>query len=270
MTINTDFINNQTICFMGLQRSGNHAIINWIASQLNMPKVYLLNAINLIDNPYISACAENTNNTMIFNNFSLDRQKESTGKLSYKDCLIYSYEDKDLLDICNIQHTDFINKCIGASKQHYNIMILRDPFNLLASRLQREYGGGRNSISVIHHMSYFIYIYKQYIKEFIGLTHIIPNNKILINFNQWISDIKYRSQICNLLNIKFTDQNFQYVPKVGGGSSFNRSQRYINDHTTLLSRYEKFVHDPSMLLLKKDEELMQMAFTLYPEITDQI
>lgn len=256
--------NNHSICCVGLQRSGNHTIINWLGSQINSTNtVYFLNCINLVDNPFISACPEGSKNSLIFNNLKIDRQAESMGDISQKDYIIYSYEDKDLHTVFSKTNLVHLDTCLGSSLKHYNILILRDPYNLLASRLQREITGGKNTISVLNNIDLFISIYKQYIKEFLGFTNIISKDKICINYNLWTKDKLYRQKLCDDLDIPFNDTNFQTISHIGGGSSFDRHQRYINNVDDLHNRWKLFTGHEIMEKLLIDQELKKISQLLF-------
>jgi hypothetical protein len=212
--------NNVEIRVIGLQRTGNHAIINWIGSQYPGKRVYLLNHVKVKKNPFKYACSQEGNETIIFNNFKINRDDEIRGKFTKKDCIIYSYEDCTFKDIFNKYFIKKLPSLIGESKIKYNILILRDPFNLFASRLYRELTRSNNKISILNNKKELIKLWKDYAKEFLGKTNHIKDNKVVINYNLWYKSKDYRKNLSCLLKIPFSDKGFKKIVSIGGGSSF--------------------------------------------------
>ena len=139
--------NKLEIRVFGPRRSGNHAIINWLAYQAQS-KIYFFNcASNRGHNPYRTGkCRGDQYNEDLQSKFeqvpNLKHADEDT--LNYyrevdKDILMYSYEDIDLDKYVRPRGDDFpINrsKVIGDSSYCIDVVILRDVHNWLASKLK--------------------------------------------------------------------------------------------------------------------------------------
>jgi len=250
--------NTTEIRVIGLQRSGNHPIINWIGSQYPKKKVYLLNNIEPYKNPFKSL-----HRTIIFHNLHLNKKNELK-KPSKKDCLIYSYEDIPLEQISSTLSEKNHDKWLGKSSKRYDVLILRDPFNLFASRLQRELDNVGNKINISTDKGFLIELWKQYAKEYLGLTNYLKNKKIIINYNRWFLDKNYRKHIANALDIPFTDKGFNEVLEVGNGSSFDGLKYHLKTHKmNVLKRWKKFHNNKKYKSLFKDLELIKLSNKIF-------
>ncbi len=139
--------NKLEIRVFGPRRSGNHAIINWLAYQAKS-KIYFFNcASNRGHDPYKTGkCRGDQYNEDLQSRFeqvpNLKHADEDT--LDYyrevdKDILMYSYEDIDLDKYVRPRADDFpINRSsvIGDSSYCIDVIILRDVHNWLASKLK--------------------------------------------------------------------------------------------------------------------------------------
>ena len=201
----SEIVNQKEIRVVGMRRSGNHGIINWIKSQ-HTGKVHFLNN-TLKTNPY-RYIYENLRDEIPQHQHAKGfYRQEARDNFVKKDCLIYSYEDyvvKDVTDdwIFNIKHDLYF----GKSSTRYDVVIIRDPFNLLASRLKKHQ---KNLEKPNHQEKYLSYsrvnyllaknshktivdLWIDYAKEYLGETNYLKHNKVCINYNQWFADIEYR------------------------------------------------------------------------------
>lgn len=189
------------IRFFGLPRSGNHPIINWIVGQYqdagyqtkfdNNKRIDFLNGVK----PYLPS-------------------NPSSDYLADKNLYLVSHEYMTLFDIPAIDPE--IAKCYG---KVMNILVLRDPFNWVASRIQSQLVKRPQfkDKSLSTAMSFF----KMYAYEFIGQTNYL-DNRVVINYDRWNVDRDYRQDWTDdNLGVPFTDKNFDVMSKEGGGSSFD-------------------------------------------------
>lgn len=110
----------------GLQRSGNHAIINWIlGNQKGTVDICFLNNSEVYSNPLKS------NQPNVLTKFS--------NKLGSKgNIVLVSYEEKDLNEVFSEENLDILGKIFGDSAIYHKVLVLRDPKNFLASRYISE------------------------------------------------------------------------------------------------------------------------------------
>src|SRR5918998_959945 len=117
-----------------MSRSGNHAIIDWILSQAR-GRTCFLNCAEPGTNPFVSARPLSDCEPPFRVNYPrFDAAREAAGRLSRKAYLVHSYEDVFLRGLA----TDA--RGVGTSRRRVDVLILRDPFNLFASRLARGIG----------------------------------------------------------------------------------------------------------------------------------
>lgn len=252
--------------FVGMSRSGNHAIINWVIQQLDGHYLFL-NCAEPKHNPYLTARPLSMDGPVYRTNMIEFKEKEEQeGKFIEKDYLLYSYEDCFL---GTLNHPGFRKKreqWVGRSLEQKEILILRDPFNLFASRkksnlLRGHYSHGAKPIST----AVLKRIYKQHAREYLGarknLRHLVP-----IKFNTWTRSRDYREEISRELGIPFTDKGFLEVSKVAGGSSFDGvTHSGAADKMNLNDRWKKYAEDEEYWELF-DEELVEITQKIFGKI----
>src|SRR5262245_45614434 len=104
--------NRCEMCFVGLKRSGNHAVINWIGQQFPGTKVDFLNNCRPCESPQDTKHPQDSPESILFHDYRIDRD---TGRFDEKDCLIYSYEDRSLDDVYGETAAAHHDRWIGKS-----------------------------------------------------------------------------------------------------------------------------------------------------------
>jgi len=212
-----DIVNTLEIRVISMRRSGHHAFIAWLANNcrgngciLNLPSL----RGNIFDCIYNAHLYENNGV------FDLDLEKERAGEFSKKEYLIYNLENEDLtifLDDTIEKHHDTY---VGRSGTRYDILMLRDPFNLFASSLRFFYNVP--SLSFPRYIDRMTTLWKQYAKEYLGITDFLPMKKVDVNFNAWYDSEDVRCGIAETLGLRVKNNAIDFVPPFGGGSSFRR------------------------------------------------
>lgn len=242
----------------GLKRSGNHAIVNWL-----LPK----------------------GNFLFFNNIVpiapiLRNEKALPAPVSYKDWinvrthLIQRISPLNLrrttivgLEDHRLDFTPFFDEPCSTA----NILILRDPANLFASRIRNASRRKQCKPRKPHNLAYpaelddamkgVLELWKVYAREFLGETDILPN-RIGVYYNAWFTDQEYRYAICRKLNVGGADAGFATVSNYGGGSSFDQTT-YDGQNTEMkvLDRYSQLTDSETDLLnqILADGELKSLA-----------
>lgn len=213
-------INSKEIRVVGMSRSGNHAIINWILRQ-SPGRTCFLNCVEPKTNPFATARPLGDKRGVVVNYRGFDLEAEAEGDLSAKDLLLYSYEDVFLGMVASPLFRKYHDEWIGGSAETLDVLILRDPFNLFASRFRSglyRHGHGEPP-SVTNRTA--IRIWKQHAREFAGIRTYLDRPKVAISFNQWASDSGYRHLIARQLGLDFTDAGVDDVAATAGGSSFD-------------------------------------------------
>ncbi len=256
---NSDIVNQKEIRLAGLRRTGNHAIVSWIQEQQkSMGSVLHLNNIKVNENPYRCKC-QNLSYYFPEHKWSIEQYKlQGRGNLIPRDCLIYSYEDYPLEYIFSKRFERKHDLYLGKAKQRYDLLIIRDPFNLLASRLKN------NFLPVKSKKHGFIDLWIDYAKEYLGETNYLKHQKVCVNYNLWTSDRDYRQNIAQKLKIDFSDAGIDKVHSCGGGSSFDgKNLDGKANQMDVGGRWKHFADDPVYLKMINNQELLDYSHQIF-------
>jgi hypothetical protein len=210
----------------GLQRSGNHAIIEWILDQHVGKRSCFLNNVGHGDqDPFMTA------RQVALAGFGSNGDVEALRR-AHKDLLIYSYED----DLSRMQRgatlTDVIHdedfekqriRYVGRSEHRMNVILLRDPFNFFASRLKKL-----DALSGVKDVEAIKESWKLMAQRALRMRRDFVGKEFWVSYNRWVSDEKYRRRLSTRLFGQFSDASLRYVPGHGGGSSFDADHGRIS------------------------------------------
>ena len=246
------------IKFAGIRRSGNHAVLGWVAEKFIGGKTFFLNDV-VLDRDYS------------------DRKKSDSlptdklCRLGKAALFLSSYEDKSLAEFNNHQPLLDVDG-VGETK----VILLRDPFNTFASRLKcirsrrdNQYmqrllndepsllEGGMPEISRL---------WKAYAKEYLGVTKTLKGNVIFVNYNLWTQDRVYRTKLAKDLGLREDGNPFERVPGYGFGSSFdNREKDGKATEMDLASRWKGYREDEDYLNYFH-KEIYALSSEIFPDI----
>ncbi|MDY7004753.1 MAG: hypothetical protein SWX82_12555 [Cyanobacteriota bacterium] len=255
-----EIVNQKEIRVLGMRRTGNHAIINWIQNQ-HTGKVEFWNDLKVDRNVY--------------------RQNYENLRENYpfvkKDCFIRNYEDYTLQEITNWIFESKHDLYFGKSGTKYDVLIIRDPFNLFASRLKKRLQMEKNNQLTENYKFDFLSVrdphqtladlWINYAKEYLGETNYLKHNKICINYNQWFADVEYRRQIADKLQMEFSDTGIDKVTSFGGGSSFEGKQ-FDGKATSMdvLNRWQKVADNPRYRELFNNQKILKYSERIFGHI----
>jgi hypothetical protein len=196
---------------IGLQRSGNHAVINWLASlfgtaahQNDLPHDYFSHAENL------AAIA--------------------SGKA---ECSIFSFEDSRGKFRENRSLLESVGRVDPATLPDFDchvIHILRDPYNCWASRVRARETGRLTSSSALD----------AFISHWVELARLRRTQRgTFILYNAWFKDQAYRKKICARLGGSYSEQTLGEILGLGGGSSFDGFVR--PSYRTILRKFDYYL-----------------------------
>jgi hypothetical protein len=232
---------------VGMSRSGSHAVINWLLAQAE-GRTCFLNCAEPKSNPFTGMRPMGSGAAYLVNYDGFDLEREQRGKFSPKEYLIYSHEDCYLGTMRGGPWEEQHDAWVGPSAVRRDVLILRDPFNLFASRL--KFGIGE--VPPARAMQ----IWKQHARQFLGERRVLPRPPALISYNQWFQDREYRGRIAEELGLRFTDAAFEKVPDTAGGSSFDGLRyRRRASKMKVLDRWREFLRDEEYRSLFDDEVL---------------
>ncbi|MEJ2249410.1 MAG: hypothetical protein P8Y70_11995 [Candidatus Lokiarchaeota archaeon] len=259
------FRNEYEIRLFGMRRSGNHAIVVWIANHFSKP-IMFLNNIQQFSDPYLS----NYDRRVLDNCINFWERPIELNRYMKKSCLLFSYENFDLRLLKDKELIPNKELRIGTSGRIYNILIIRDPFNLLASRIKsNDLKYKKDTLNdpewILKYRS-FLKLWKIHAKEFTGITNYL-GFKIKINYNKWFKDKIYRKSISKSLNLEFTDKGLNLVPKTGGGSSFNgRIYNGSAQNMKIETRWKNFSDNLTFKKLLDDPEIWNLSEKIFSNL----
>lgn len=278
----------------GQMRSGNHAIIGWLIDQFAGQRVLFLNNVEHGGaDPFATAAQKEF--------YAIEEELDiETLRAAPKDALIYSYEDRKecagigfLQSISgeNGEHDDL--QGLGESATRHHLLIIRDPFNCLASRKRLiETRGPLGGIKD----------YDQIASDWVALAHRAislmerPDGcTIVVPYNRWSKDLEFRKSLSAQIGGTFSDASMKSQAEYGGGSSFTQSSmsvgeamskwkkafslkrwmnlsHYIKKLTAppaykgAMSRWETYAQDPEFAGLFAKYPLLELSEKLFGEI----
>ena len=223
-----------------LQRSGTHAISEWLLQDRNVK------FFNNIDPPFDRWNSLNSTHMTSANNKKI---KNVLKKNPDNKKIIFGLEDH------NIWHKlDPYN-----NEDQINILLIRSPSNYFSSliKFRRELQNNPRSLY------YAIQNWKSYANEFIGKSNF-HSNKISILFDSWNSDASYRQRLYKSFEefgFSFDPLNKDYVSDSGGGSSFTGTTIKGNELTKGVTNRLNYLEPNLQILVKdlmKDEEISSL------------
>ena len=196
---------------VGLSRSGNHAIINWILSQLRGSWCFF-NCVEAKADPIKTARPMDDGQRVRTNieRFDLDAGHARTAATA--EHIVLSQEDAFLGPAFGAETMNCHRHAFGTPERLYEILILRDPFNLMASR--RRLSSPRISERTA------MRIWRQHAAAFEQCVDA-DTGRVAVNYNRWVSSRRYRMEVAAMLKLEFCDATAQSVAPCAGGSSFD-------------------------------------------------
>lgn len=240
----------------GLKRSGNHGIMNWILG-LHPGRFYF-------HNDHCGDFAAKELLRLTSSHLKLGETHPDyipVNKDEEKQLVIVSFEDKNPDKV-------FLDDLVPHYKEYYgadnykHVLVIRDPYNMGASRFKRE-------PMTEHWLRYpiikgkheeLINLWKQYAYLFLEKEN--DPNWLCVSYNRWFKDINYRKQLAAKLGRPFTDIGLRgsMLLSTPGKSSFE-----THDDTQAYDvegRWQYFIRHPKYRMFIQDEEMRQLSKTI--------
>ncbi len=253
------------IRFVGLRRSGTHAVQNWLISLFDGPVCYLNDVTRKgalrPDQPSDDLPAMRT-----------------PGKAARLDdgdkvLLLYAMEDRRL-QFLRDYHFPYPAGRLSPARV-VDVLLLRDPYNTIASRL--KIGRDRADNGFFRDMflrgadgkAHFPKLWINYAREYLGELNCLREDKIGILHHRWTGDADYRDEIGRRLGVDAAARaRAEYavgeVPGWGFGSSFDATQYHGKaQEMDLLNRWRRYEDDPEFQELTADAELRELAKRIF-------
>ena len=238
-------MNEREYRVIGMSRSGSHAVINWMLAQAR-GRTCFANCAEPRWNPLQSARPLDDGRRILVNYDGFDLDAELRGEFSKKDNLVFSHEDCFLGTVATGTFEEQHDAMVGPSRERTDVLILRDPYNLFASRIRSGFGEVSHAVAMR--------IWKQHAREFLGLRRYLRQRRVLVNYNRWRAERPYRRDLARQLGLRFHDARLHEIPPAGNGSSFD-GQRF-QGHAGRMRTHERWKHfagDPCFAQLFDDD-----------------
>ena len=253
------YVNETEIRVVGMSRSGNHAIINWILAQ-SPGRNCFLNCAEPGWSPFVSARPVTPDLPGWHADYpDFDVEAERAGRFSRKDLLVHSYEDTFLGPFEKPENEARHDEWVGRSARRIDLLILRDARNLFASRLASGYGWLDDQLVAR--------VWSQHAREFIGLRRNLRQERLLLSYSDWVTSFAYRRAVAEALGLEFDDTAAHAVPPVAGGSSFDGTAYDGRaEEMPVLRRWHAFADDARFRRMLTPEvlDLSDRIFELVP------
>lgn len=262
--------NDVALRVFAMRRSGHHAVINWIRYQYP-GRHYFLNDCKPGENPFRSAVLSSS---LVYGGFGERRifrpHMERPRRFTKKGVLIYNYEEVDLASVPQLMPEKSETDWVGPSGKRHDVLILRDPFNLLASKLKWARGGvERPSKPTLEDVEKSKDLWKVYAREFLGETSFLKN-RVNISYNKWFLDRSYRDEVGAILGFDNRDIGKQEVAKWGPtvtADSFDGLKfEGRAESMKVMERWRAFKEDGFYRRLVFDKELHELSGAIFGEI----
>lgn len=224
------------------QRSGSHAIYNWLFSQFSEPVLYFNNAKEYQD-PAIEMRNPDwdLNNVVNLQPYWQDPSKREEIQQMVNENVVIGFEDRVLGFLIPTASLKWINP-----DEIWQLMILRDVYNWAASRWEKGL-----EISPQKIFMWRIYAERRHNYEF-------------ISYNDWFKSAEYRSKVLDNLDIKQINDDVNFVPKSGGGSSFDKRRfRDNGSQMDVLNRWKELHDNAIKRFIWRDKELIRLNIELF-------
>lgn len=177
---------------IGIRRSGNHAIIDWLRSMYARSAHY---------------------NNLRHDVLLTETGQEILAELAQLDCLVCSFEDFPKRRTPGVPLAKSVRLLPPGAAPHgarvETFYIVRDAYNLAASLLKAEMAAGPDDMAI-------------FIRDWLALAEIARREpERCIFYNRWFDSEPYRRQLAARLGVAYCDHTLGAVANEAGGSSFD-------------------------------------------------
>lgn len=241
---------------VGLSRSGNHCVIDWILRQLDPPWCFLNCAEGKCD-PFETARPLEDGAPMRARLPDAAAATPEQARTARKAWLIHSYEDAFFGHAFSPWFEAEHDRLVGPSRRRIDLIVLRDPLNLFASRATLEEAApGRVAAR----------IWKQHARAFLGRSPHLRHETAAVNFNRFIGSPAYRAALAERLGLRLRDDSLSQVARCAGGSSFDGlSFDGRAEAMPVRERWRAALHDPAWRALF-DGEMAALAAGIFEDV----
>lgn len=225
---------------LGIQRSGNHAIVGWLLNNLG-GKVIFCNDLSLGQHP---------------RNAPMKKLRWRKGSGS----VIVSYENYQFDELGPVQRPEWY----GSTRSVHDILLIRDPFNLFASHYVWPFPQGVKFREDRSHRQRIIDLWKSNARSFLQFQGQADSTVLCISYNHWLEDADYREQCARSLGMDKASKSHE-VMDFGGGSSFEGISS-SDGNRKYLQRFLSLVGNEDFRSIFVDHELIALSERIFGQV----
>lgn len=254
--MNSEPTNRIEIRVIGMSRSGNHLLVNWILDQVRGRYCFVNCAEGKAD-PFASARPLDDGRRILTNVPHLEPERDRNGRFAARDYLLHSYEDSYLAHCCSRWFDHEHDRLVGTSGRRIDVLVLRDPFNLFASR------SNLSSAKLPGHT--MVRMWKQHAKAILHGSPHLRQETVGVSYNAFVRSARYRREIARSLGLGAADPGIEEVARCAGGSSFDGTA-FDGEawRMPVFARWRHCIGDPSYRALF-DPETVRLARRIFPD-----
>lgn len=245
-----------------LPRSGQHLIINWICYHLVSSIHY--NCCSFLRYGYHYELIPVNGRVIVYSNSEIQSDSIGCQRKRYliEEARKKPASDNVLFSIENLEIDDILIKKMIKTMNVNRIIIVRDPFNWLASVMNHKQ---LNVKFTIHNL----YCCLASLKQILATDR---NDILIVSYNKFVIDREYRLKLLEKINIPLnladSDANLlSFVPNFAGGSSFSEKQISGSDlQTKVVSRYKEMLDNEQYMNLLQDQELISISNNFFGDL----
>ena len=229
---------------LGMKRSGHHAIAYWIAHNLN-GKTVLWN----------DCCKGWSQGKLIPNHIQPGQSQTQEVGSGKHNTDIYNIEDfnTDWLKKVNFRNFESLKRY----DELHIMMVLRDPYNWIASSLRCGGGPARRIVGRIA-------LWKRQARFCLDKEGYGTDKILRVSYNDWFQSEEYRAALADCLHLNSYDKGINLTSPRGGGSSFDKMRfKRKAQEMKVLERYKYFQGNPEYEKFTKDAELLELSEKMF-------
>ncbi len=242
-----------------LQRSGHHAVMNWVLANTRGRYCFLNDCRPQHPPFHVERIAKNPDHWLRTNIPDLDYRAEAEGRHAPKDLMIYNYEDRSLAEVETAAFRRHRAAWVGTSARRRDLIIVRDPLNVVASRLKKFLPRVKNRQRWYRRMTMDLWL--EHARAALRGPHGFED-PIIINYNHFVADPSARAEAAEALSFEADDASLETVSTYGGGSSFSGTERPPSVEE-LTARWRSFEGDPYFRSFFADPAVLASAEPLF-------
>ncbi|MFT4678725.1 MAG: hypothetical protein ACI84C_002237 [Flavobacteriales bacterium] len=246
------FIDNPAkheIRVVGMRRTGNHAILQWVISLMD-GHCFFCNDLPK-DSPLSKA--------------PIRTFEKGAGAERY---LLCTYEDQSPQNIFNSTAEEGMTLA-GPSATQTDLLFIRDPFNLFASRFVWKDPQGEAFRTDQNYRDHVVQLWKDVAKEYLDGESPAHRKRVNINYNQWFRDEAYRRDLAAQMGLTYRAGQREKVPEHGGGSSFEAQDKDgSGSKLKVLERWKNVAHEADYRAIFQDKELIELSEKIFGHLPD--